>query len=93
MKIVINACFGGFGLSEAAYEELGLEWDKSGHKLDDDRSNLQLVSTVEKLGAAASGPYANLKVVEVPDDVQWEIAEYDGSEHVAEQHRTWRATR
>lgn len=26
---------------------------------------------------------------EVPDDVQWQIEEYDGREWVAETHRTW----
>jgi len=30
-----------------------------------------------------------LKIVEVPDDANWYIAEYDGLEHVAERHRTW----
>jgi hypothetical protein len=29
-------------------------------------------------------------VVEIPDGVEWEIAEYDGLEWVAEKHRTWR---
>ena len=32
---------------------------------------------------------ANLKMVEIPDDVEWEIADYDGKEWVAEKHRTW----
>ena len=32
-------------------------------------------------------PY--LKVVEIPDNVNWQISEYDGWEHVAEVHRTW----
>lgn len=27
MKIVINRCYGGFGLSEAAYDKLGIGWD------------------------------------------------------------------
>jgi len=27
--------------------------------------------------------------VEIPDDVKWHIHEYDGLEHVAEDHRTW----
>jgi hypothetical protein len=32
---------------------------------------------------------AELKVVESPDDVEWEIEEYDGIEWIAEVHRTW----
>jgi len=27
--------------------------------------------------------------VEVPDDVDWYVEEYDGLEHIAERHRTW----
>ena len=53
------------------------------------RDDPYLVATVEELGAAANGRHANLKVVEIPADVEWEIDEYDGMEHVAEKHRTW----
>jgi hypothetical protein len=48
-----------------------------------------LVATVLQLGTAADGRYSRLKIVEIPDDVQWHICEYDGWEHVAENHRTW----
>ena len=27
--------------------------------------------------------------VEIPDDVEWQIEEYDGTEHISEKHRTW----
>jgi hypothetical protein len=37
----------------------------------------------------SSGVYAELKIVDIPDDVEWEIDEYDGKEWVAEVHRTW----
>ena len=33
--------------------------------------------------------YSELKVVEIPDDVEYDIQEYDGNEWVAEKHRTW----
>jgi len=46
-------------------------------------------SLVETLGPIASGKYSHLKVVEIPDDVQYTIEEYDGVEWVAEHHRTW----
>lgn len=48
-----------------------------------------LAKVVDELGHAASGRHADLKVVDVPADVDWEIAEYDGNEWVAEKHRTW----
>ena len=54
-----------------------------------ERSDPLLVSAVESLGDEASGDLAKLKVVEVPDGVEWELSEYDGIEHVAEKHRTW----
>jgi len=37
-----------------------------------------------------NGQCASLKVVEIPDDVDYEIEEYDGNEWVAEKHRVWR---
>lgn len=90
-QIVINACHGGFGLSDTAqllYLELtgyNLAWYHWEIKRDDP----QLVQTVLRLGGVANTPYSRLKVVEIPDDVQWTICEYDGLEWVAEDHRTW----
>lgn len=53
------------------------------------RNHPELVRIVEEMGDKASGHLASLKIVEIPDDVSWHIKEYDGSEHVAEDHRTW----
>lgn len=115
MKIVINKCYGGFGLSDKAieyYGELknlglvkeegkyfnltGYDWyvseiieknfffDRSIERNDSD-----LVRVVEELGEKASGKYAELQIVEIPDDVKWDIHDYDGMEWIAETHRTW----
>lgn len=144
MKVVINTCFGGFGLSHKAtmrYANLsgftlypfydsftmtcyGVQhgaWDNpdSGAPVgysriplenlvikDDgdydfsndadyfsdygmDRTDPILVRVVEELGAESWGRHAALKVVEIPDDVEYHISEYDGNEHIAENHRTW----
>ena len=90
MKIVINACYGGFGLSK---EALALFNERSGAVVTYDfnikRNDPILVEIVEQLGEAADGDYAELKVIEIPDDVQWQIEEYDGNEWIAERHRTW----
>ena len=93
MKVVINKCYGGFSLSEAAYKELGLKWDGFGHGYefneDKERSNPKLVEVVEKLGAEANGRWANLRVVNIPDGAEYEIDEYDGIETIHEKHRSW----
>jgi hypothetical protein len=140
MKIAINKCFGGFSLSEAAYEKL-IEWgmpvrayieqprnpktglyehvpENDGEVIfdrdlsapgeisatmrrlsgrywetwirsDKSRAHPLLIRAIEELGDRASGRCAKLAVVEVPDDIEWTIEEYDGMEHVAEVHRTW----
>lgn len=89
MKIVINSCFGGFGLSKEAYDFLGIPWDYYGHGSELERNDPKLIECVEKLGEKANGRHAELKVVEIPDDVKWYIHDYDGSEAVYEQHRSW----
>ena len=144
MKVVINKCFGGFGLSHAAvmryaelsgfalypwidhisrsvykdratmdnpeimrhYSRVPLEdvpYDEDGdpevpngayfNERDIERNDPILVRVVEEMGAGhrsgASGQYASLKVVEIPDGVEWEIDEYDGQEHIAQKHATW----
>lgn len=111
-KIVINQCYGGFGLSDEAvnlYAKLAginlvSEIDEYGFTnfyrdsvsdgdyfsyRDIKRDDPHLVEAVERLGSAAWGKYAKLKVVEVPDYVEWYFEEYDGLEWVSEKHRTW----
>ena len=91
-KIVINRCYGGFGLSEAAekrYKELAGVTDPDWWYRDANRDDPYLVQVVEEMGEAAAGNFAELMVVEIPADVNWEINEYDGIEHIAEVHRTW----
>lgn len=57
---------------------------------DLERHDPLLVKVVEELGDAADGSCAELKVVEIPDGVDYEIDEYDGLESIHEKHRTWR---
>ena len=54
------------------------------------RDDPALISVVNRLGSKANGNYASIKIVEIPPDVEWFIAEYDGKEWVAEKHRTWK---
>jgi hypothetical protein len=53
------------------------------------RNDEALVQLVHEMGEMANGACADLKIVEVPDEVDWYIEEYDGNEWVAEKHRTW----
>jgi hypothetical protein len=56
---------------------------------DIERNDPVLVKIVEELGSKSFGFAANLKIVEIPDDLNWEVIQYDGLEHIAEKHRTW----
>lgn len=93
-QIVINVRHGGFGLSDEAMElyqafcrDAGFEPEH--YDCEIPRDSDQLVSVVKVLGERANGQYANLKIVTIPDDVEWTVHEYDGAEWVAEVHRTW----
>lgn len=140
MKVVINNCYGGFGVSpfglskfaerkgmklffyEQDYEasiynrlsvtkanksyhpialtkDVGkvLQSDEMYAKYADlifrdnniERHDSDLVFLIETYGKKMNDGYSELKVVEIPDDVDYEIQEYDGNEWVAEKHRTW----
>lgn len=132
MKVVINRCYGGFGLSVAARKRLieagsrlvkrmtiseynrgmgsrfpmtdagdGYETDPLSTALYkdgfayveninmEDRSSSELIALVEEMGKSADGDYAELAIIEIPDDVEWEISDYDGIETVEEKHRSW----
>ena len=118
-KVVINKCFGGFGLSDTGMEYYlklkGINYGTSQtqqffsakdtksfwrdgnvgnnsdylHDRDIPRDDPALIQTVEDLGAESYGFCSQLTIVEIPDDVEWLIEEYDGNEWVAEKHRTW----
>jgi hypothetical protein len=54
------------------------------------RTDVDLIKTIEELGSEkASGSCAKLRIVEIPDGVDWEIDEYDGIESIHEKHRSW----
>jgi hypothetical protein len=54
-----------------------------------DRADKDLIAVIEEMGQSVNGFAADISIVEIPDDVEWHIHEYDGLEHVAENHRTW----
>ena len=133
MKVVINRCYGGFGISDAAFERYldlkGIQFyrwkgvfggtyarlpEEEYRRLekicqerpigpdrykeingvglsqyDIERNDPILVQVVQELGKKSWGSHAELKIVEVPDDIGWEINDYDGLESIHEVHRSW----
>lgn len=140
MKVVINDCYGGFGISPFGLSKLAkrkgislffyeqdyearvynrlsvTQANKCFHPIaltedigkvvqedemykqysdlmfsdsDIERHDSDLVALVEAHGKKMNDNYSSLKIVEIPDDVEYEIQEYDGNEWIAEKHRTW----
>lgn len=98
IPMVINTCYGGFGLSFAAQEEIakrkGLDYRIENATVrgqyvvygefelisDLPRTDPDMVAVVRKLGTAANGDSAELKVVDV--SIEIEVLSYDGKEKV-----------
>ena len=91
IKVVYNACYGGFDLSDeakkelaflkqVAVEDLNIRWGWEDNYIP--RHDPDLIAVVERLGAhAASGSYANLQI-EVIEGDRYYINDYDGNESV-----------
>ena len=96
-KIVINNCYGGFGVSTEGMKFINDLKEKRGKpklKVDEYeepmRDDVELIEAIEILGSdKVSGQFGSLKIVEIPDGLEWEIDEYDGMESVDEAHRSW----
>lgn len=137
MKVILNKCYGGFGVSQEAYElyakkkgielfayKLDCENGKPIYKktdtgssiftitftkdfgdyidLSDDSSNEYclelrrghredpvLIEVVEELGERANSPFSKLVVVDIPDDMEYEIDDYDGVETLHQKVEKW----
>lgn len=82
MKIVLNECYGGFGLSDFGAKILGTHYPEREMFFEQGNAMHEtLAALVEAFGTQLNGEFANLQVYEIPDDVtDWEINEYDGYE-------------
>lgn len=86
-KVVINTCHGEFGVKD---EVMKLYMPDEVWDIRINRTDPRLIKAIEELGAdAVSDEYAVLKILEIPDGVEWDIEEYDGAEWIAEKHRKW----
>lgn len=87
IKVVLNKCYGGFGLSKEAFKWLaenggvqGEDWKVKDY-YNNHRDDKLLVQCVETLGEKANGAYAKLVVEEYV--VTFDISSYDGRETLA----------
>jgi len=53
------------------------------------RNHPILLKVVKELGKKSWGRCAELKIVEIPNGIEYEIDNYDGVETVHEKHRSW----
>ncbi len=84
--VVINTCYGGFGLSKAARDmlnELGFVADSEYDYNRIARHDPRLIKVVRKLGQEAEGDYAALHIARIKGN-KYIIEEYDGVEGVQE---------
>lgn len=98
MEVVINKCYGGFGISKALAKELKIKStyiDNDTFKIKSDnynayRTNKKLIAAIKKVGLAkANGEFSDLSIVEIPDDIDFYIDDYDGMESIHEKHKSW----
>ena len=78
MKVIINNCYGGFGIRENVLVSLGYKkYESYNYALRTDSRVIAMVESGENVGT----PYSELIVATIPDDViDWWIDEYDGLE-------------
>lgn len=78
MKMIINDCYGGFGVRQEVLDELELnDFDE-----EELRTAARLIEEIEN-GKDVSDNCAELKVVEIPDEsTDYYLDEYDGLESV-----------
>ena len=89
-KVVVNRVFGNFRIPKKLVKELGWYCVYFSGKPDgyDDRTAPDLIAALERMIENGEKIWP-LEIVEVPDDVDLYIEEYDGKEWIAETHRTW----
>ena len=83
-KVVLNGCYGGFGLSQVAVarlKELGVKYEDDYEYNEMERNDPLLIQVVEELGEEASDDCSRLHVAEVNTPL-YIIEEHDGLESI-----------
>ncbi len=83
VKVVINTCYGGFGLSSAARAKMESHVGKSFDCYAHPRHCPFLVQVVEEMGESANGQFSDLQVLTLKGNT-YIVREYDGTEWVVE---------
>ena len=81
IKVVINTCYGGFGLSKEGFD---LYKQLTGNDMFSSRHDFALVKVVDDLGKASYGKCAELTIERIPMAFKdcYLIDEYDGLETI-----------
>lgn len=92
MKVVKNACFGGYRLSMKALNRLAELTGKTFDQCREDyllqnngllfRTAPELVQVVEELGSEVNSWLSNLVVEDIPEGIKWTISDLDGLETI-----------
>lgn len=53
------------------------------------RVNPDLIECIEALGSKVNSSVSKIEVIEIPDDIEFTIERFHGTEWIAEKHRTW----
>ena len=86
MKVLINCCQGGWSISQEAMKALHEPDSCCTHR----RTDPELIALFEKKGSQwMSGTFSVLGIVDIPDDIEWYVEDYDGLETIHEMHRAW----
>ena len=86
MKVVINVCSEGFPLSTEAKLMLGNS-EISDHEVK--RHDPALIKAVETLGDRSWGNCSEFNIIEIPDNINYSVYEYDGLEFIVEDGHAW----
>ena len=90
MEVILNGCYGGFDPSDEAKElfhkRTGID-KKLFWRYEDHRADPILVDIVKELGDRANQRHSKLYIVEIPDEYDYWVEDYDGIENL---HKTVR---
>lgn len=53
------------------------------------RTHPLLIQVIKELKKEANGRFGNIVIIEIPDNIDWEIDDYDGIETIHEAHQSW----